>query len=60
MPKFLQEGIGAAVDDRRHQTVTHMALAVSATDLLEQAKRRCPDDTNIPSVSFMTSATIWA
>ena len=37
--KILQEGIGAAVDDRRHQTVTHMAVAVSATDLLEQVKR---------------------
>ena len=51
--KFLQEHIDAAVDDTRHQTVTHMAVAVSATDLLEQVKRRCPDNTNIPSVSWL-------
>ena len=51
--KFLQEGIGAAVDDIRHQTVTHMAVDVLATDLLEQVKRRCPDNTNIPSVSWL-------
>ena len=46
--KFLQEGIGAAVDDRRHQVVTHMAAAVSASDLLEQVKKPCPDETHIP------------
>ena len=53
MPKFLQEGIGAAVDDRRHQVVTHMAAAVSALDLLEQVKKRCPDETHIPSESWL-------
>jgi len=51
--KFLQEGIGSAIDDRLHQTVTHMAAAVSVSDLLEEVKRRCPNDTDIPSVSWL-------
>ncbi len=36
--KFIQEHIGAAVDDRCHDTVTHMACAISVCDLVDQVK----------------------
>ena len=36
--KFLQEGIGQAVDDRRHQEVTHLATAISVPDLISQVQ----------------------
>lgn len=51
--KFLEEGIGTAVDDRRHGTVTHLARAVSVRDLREQVKSRCLDGTKIPSESWI-------
>lgn len=53
--RFLQEDIGLAVDDRRHSQVTHMARAISASDLLSQVASRCPP---IPSVSWL-SLQFW-
>jgi hypothetical protein len=41
--KFIQEGIGQAVDDRRHQEVTHLATAVSVPDLISQVSKQCPE-----------------
>ena len=51
--KFLSEDIGTAVDDRRHGQVTHLARAISVRDLVEQVKRRCPEDVAIPSVEWV-------
>ena len=51
--KFLQAGIGAAVDERRHGVITHLAYAISVPDLLEQVKSRCPSGTNIPCESWL-------
>ena len=56
--KFLQESIGTAVDDRRHCLVTHLAQAISARDLLERVKARCPEGTPVPSVSWL-SLQFW-
>lgn len=51
--KFLAEEVGQAVDDRRHDTVTHLAKAISIRDFLEQVKGRCPPDTLIPSQEWL-------
>ena len=51
--KFIQERIGAAVDDRRHSTITHMACAISVRDLVDQVKARCPEGTKIPCTSWV-------
>jgi len=51
--KFLAEGVGEAVDDRRHGTVTHLAKAISIRDLLEQVKSRCPPNTQVPSLEWL-------
>ena len=50
---FLEEEVGTPVDDRRHDQVVHLARAISARDLLEQVKTRCPDSTNIPSEPWL-------
>ena len=44
---FLSED--AAVDDRRHGNITHLARAISIRDFVEQVKQCCPDGTLIPS-----------
>ena len=51
--EFLQEDVGEAVDDRRHQQVTHIAKAISVRDLVEQVASRCPQGTPIPSDSWV-------
>ncbi len=51
--KFLSEDIGLAVDDRRHDCVTHLAKAISVRDLLEQVQARCPPDCPIPSQEWL-------
>ncbi len=47
--KYTEEDIGTAVDDRRHDTVTHLAKAISIRDFRNQVKSRLPDTTPIPS-----------
>ena len=51
--KFIDEGIGSPVDDRRHGTVTHLAKAISIRDLREQVQAKCPEGTPIPSESWI-------
>jgi uncharacterized lipoprotein len=51
--KELLEDVGTAVDDRRHSQVVHLAKAVSVRDLREQVKGRCPENTPIPSESYI-------
>ena len=41
-----------AVDERRHDTVVHLATAISVNDLLHQIKRECPPETPIPSAQW--------
>ena len=38
-----------AVDERRHDTIVHLATAISVSDLLQQIKLECPPETPIPS-----------
>ena len=49
--------VQTAVDDRRHDTVdrdddvvTHLAVAMSAQDLNDAVKERCPENTPLPSL----------
>ena len=42
-----------AVDERRHDTVVHLATAISVNDLLHQIERNCPSETPIPSVQWL-------
>ncbi|GES98595.1 hypothetical protein GLOIN_2v1782174 [Rhizophagus clarus] len=42
-----------AVDERRHDTVVHLATAISVNDLLNQIKRECPPETPIPSAQWL-------
>ena len=56
--RFLNEGVGAAVDDRRHGEITHLARAISVRDLVEQVKARSPIGIQIPSVEW-TRLQFW-
>ena len=56
--KFLNEDVGTAVDDRRHDQITHLARAISIRDLVEQVKARCANGTLIPSVEW-TRLQFW-
>ena len=56
--RFLNEDVGAAVDDRRHGEITHLARAISVRDLVEQVKARCPRGIEIPSVEW-TRLQFW-
>ncbi len=51
--KFLREDVGVAVDDRRHDSITHLAKAISIRDLHEQVAARCPTGTPIPSQEWV-------
>ena len=51
--KYINEDLGAAVDDRRHGEVTHLAKAISIRDLREQVSARCPPDTAVPSEEWL-------
>ena len=42
-----------AVDERRHDTIVHLATAISANDLLYQIKRECPIGTLIPTTQWL-------
>ena len=56
---FLEQEVGTAVNDRRHdavdqnEVVVHMARALSANDLHRQVTERCLPDTPIPSVQWL-------
>ena len=58
--RYISATVETAVDDRRHdsiddggQAITHLAKALSACDLHEQVKERCPSGTPIPSVQWL-------
>ena len=51
--KFIQECIGQAVDDRRHQQVTHFATAMSVPDLISQVAKKLPEGAAIPCESWV-------
>ena len=57
--RFLNEDVGAAVDDRRHGEITHLARVISVRDLVEQVKARCPSSIEIPSVEW-TRLQFWS
>ena len=56
--RFLNEDVCAAVDDRRHGEITHLARAISVQDLVEQVKARCPSGIQVPSVEW-TRLQFW-
>ena len=53
--KYIDSEVNTAVDDRRHDSisgndVTHLATAMSVTDLHAQVAKLCHEGTPIPSV----------
>jgi len=42
-----------AVDERRHDTIVHLATAISVNDLLHQIECKCPPETPIPSAQWL-------
>ena len=42
-----------AVHERRHETVTYMAKAISVRDLVEQVAKKCPYGTPVPSEQWV-------
>ena len=49
--QFLNEE--SAVDERRHDNITHMARAISIRDLRDQIKQVLPVDAPIPSLEWI-------
>ena len=41
-----------AADERRHDTVVHLATAISVNDLLQQIKNECTPDIVTPSAQW--------
>lgn len=57
---YVKSKIESVVDDRRHdavskngESVTHLAMAISARDVHEQVAKSCPEGTAIPSVQWL-------
>ena len=46
MDEILNEDVGVAVDDHRHDSIVHLAKAVSVRDLWEQALAKLPEGTH--------------
>lgn len=40
---YIENVVETAVDDRRHDTIQHLATAMSVSDLLNQVKGTCPE-----------------
>lgn len=55
MPQVYSRGdmIRQAVDDHRHQIVTHLVIAMSVPDMISEISKPCPDRCPIPSDSWM-------
>lgn len=51
--RFINEHSLAAVDDRRHGTECHLAIAMSVRDLIEQVQKKNPD-IPVPSQSWVS------
>ena len=49
--KYINEN--TAVNDRRHGNVTHLAIALSVRDFVEQVKSRCSSEVPIPSLEWV-------
>ena len=54
----MNEDVGAAVDDRRHGEITHLARVISVRDLAEQVIAHCPSGIKIRSVEW-TRLQFW-
>lgn len=58
--QYIDIQVETAVDDRRHDTImkgndviTHLAVAMSASDFHEEVSKICPENTPIPSVQWL-------
>ena len=51
--KYLNSSIDLAADERRHDTVTHLATALSVRDLHRQVSQQCPEGTPLPSEKWL-------
>ena len=51
--RYLESVTELAVHERRHGEVTYLAAALSASDLLSEVAKRCPEGTPIPSEAWL-------
>ena len=51
--EYLENVVECAADDRRQDPVSHIAAAISLTDLHQRVSETCPPDTEIPSVQWL-------
>ena len=50
---YIQGNIETAVDDRRHDPIEHLAVAMSVPDLLSEVSKKVEPGTPIPSVQWL-------
>lgn len=50
---YIQGNIETAVDDRRHDLIEHLAVAMSVPDLLSVVSKKVEPGTPIPSVQWL-------
>ena len=50
---YIQGNIETAVDDRRHEPIEHLAVAMSVPDLLPEVSKKIEPGTSIPSVQWL-------
>ena len=51
--KYINSQAEVAVDERRHDSIVHMATSMSAPVLLREVTSMCPPDTPVPSVKWL-------
>jgi hypothetical protein len=51
--KYITEHVELAADDRRHDTIVHLAVAMSVSDLHREVVKTCPEGVAIPSVKYL-------
>ena len=50
---YIQGNIETAVDDRQHDPIEHLAVAMSVPDLLSEVSKKVEPGTPIPSVQWL-------
>ncbi len=51
--EYLDNVVEVAADERRHDSINHLASAISVRDLREQVAKTCPEGTALPSEQWL-------
>ena len=51
--QYIENVAETTVDERRHECITHLAIAVSVSHLLQAVQQTCPPDLPIPSANWL-------